>query len=212
MIEIVKDLIDKVNRIRNEKNQITFIQIGAYDGVSMDDIGNIILRHNDKGIFLEPNQYIIDVLRENKKNYIYSKILPYAIIPDKNFYHKHFHIHKNGGGSSFLRGLINGETSPDINFEVSNVEIMTVEYFWKNFVDFDVDILITDCEGYDFDINKKILSFCKPRIIYMEAWDTKNLNTEQKITSRDDMISFMKENNYDVYFDNIGENLICYLQ
>lgn len=211
MNDIIKILLDEINHIRNIKEKINFIQIGAYDGISMNDIGNIILNNNDIGLFIEPNPFILNELIENKKTYLNSKILSFAVIPDENFYHQYFHVHKNGGGSSFVRGLYNGEYSPDTNFEVMKVETITVENLWKTYVNFSVDVLITDCEGYDFDINKKVLEICKPKIIYMEAWDTGNLNFNQKITTRNDMFSFMKENNYNIFFEKKDENLICIL-
>lgn len=208
-MDTVEILLKFIHEIRNEKENINFVQIGAYDGVSINDVGNIILDINDYGLFIEPNPLILDKLIENKKKYKNSKILPFAVIPDRNFYHQYFHVHKNGGGSSFVRGLYNGETSTDINFEVMNVEIITVEDLWDKYVNFDVDILITDCEGYDFDINKKVLNICEPKIIYMESWDTKDLKFNQKLTTKDEMVLFLKNKKYDIIYDDKGQNLIC---
>jgi hypothetical protein len=47
-------LIAKIDELRSKKNQINFIQIGAYDGFSMNDITNVTLNENDRGIFIEP--------------------------------------------------------------------------------------------------------------------------------------------------------------
>lgn len=205
----IEILSKPINEIRNKKENINFVQIGTYDGVSMDDIGNTILNINDYGLFIEPNPFILDKLIENKKRYKNCKILPFAVIPDKNFYHEHFHVHRNGGGSSFVRGLYNGETSTDINFEVMDVGIITVEDLWDKYVNFDIDILITDCEGYDFDINKKILDICEPKIIYMEAWNTQDLKFNQKITTKDEIVLFLKNKKYNVICDDKDQNLIC---
>jgi FkbM family methyltransferase len=208
------NLINKINELRNIKKQINFIQIGAYDGHSMDDIANIVLNENDKGIFIEPNPFIINDLKENKKNFKNATILEVAVIPDENFFNEFFHVHINGGGSSFIRGLANKEKTESENFKVIDIKKITVNELFKKYVDFDVDIVFTDCEGYDFDINKKILQFCKPSILYMEAWDTKDLNNlfnKQRITTRNEMFKFLEENSYQIFFESKGENLFCYL-
>jgi FkbM family methyltransferase len=210
-------LVEKIKKIRKEKKQLNFLQIGAYDGQSLDDIANKILNENDKGIFIEPNPYVIEQLRQNKKNYINSEILPFAIIPDNNFYHKHFHVHKNGGGSTFIKGLLNDEILESGDYEIIDIKTITVEDLFKKYINFNVDIVFTDCEGYDFDINKNILNFCKPKILHMEAWniDNSSINNntkQQKITTRTEMFEFLHINGYETIFESYGENLICYLK
>jgi hypothetical protein len=204
-------IIEKIDELRKQKNQINFVQIGAYDGKSIDDVANKILITDDVGLFIEPNPHILDVLKKEKEKFVNSKILPFAIIPDNNFYHEHFHVHKFGGGSSFIRGLHDGPLSIHEHYEVLKVETITVEELFKSYIDFEIDVLFTDCEGYDYDINKKILEICLPKIIYMEAWDTKNLDLPQKITTRDEMFDFLKTKNYDCFFNSYGENLTCLL-
>lgn len=208
-----KKLIDKVNELRKIKNNLNFLQIGAYDGISMKDPANIILNENDIGIFIEPNPYILNELKYNKINYKNSIILPFAIIPDNEFYHEFFHIHKNGGGSSFIRGMINKNIIESDEFTLLDIKIITVLELFKKYINYDIDILFTDCEGYDFDINKKILELCKPKIIYMEAWNTIDLKRfTNQITTRDEMIEFLNNNGYDTIFEKIDENLICILR
>jgi hypothetical protein len=208
-------LIAKIDELRSKKNQINFIQIGAYDGFSMNDITNVTLNENDRGIFIEPNPFIIDKLKENKKNYINSTILELAVIPDENFYNEFFHVQVDGGGSSFIRGMFNNENVESEKFKVIDIKKITVNALIKNYVDFDIDVVFTDCEGYDFDINKKILEYCKPSILYMEAWNTKDLysiSSKQKLTTRDEMIQFLEKKGYETFFEPLGQNLICYLK
>lgn len=209
------DLISKINELRKLKKNLNFIQIGAYDGCSIDDIANIVLNENDKGIFIEPNPFIMNKLKENKKNFKNATILEVAVIPDENFYNEFFHVNINGGGSSFIRGLANNEKTENNNFKVIDIKKITVNELFKKYINFDIDILFTDCEGYDFDINKKILQFCKPSILYMEAWNTIDLNNlfnKQRITTRDEIFKFLEENGYQIYFESNGENLYCYLK
>ena len=58
MIDFINFVKDKINKYREFKNNLNFIQIGAYDGVSFNDMANITLLPTDKGIFIEPNANI----------------------------------------------------------------------------------------------------------------------------------------------------------
>jgi len=209
-------LNEKILRIREKSSHINFIQIGAYDGVSLDDAANEVLNENDRGIFIEPNPYILDTLRYNKRNFISSKILPFAVIPNSDFYHKHFHVDKFSGQSSFVKGLTNEEKVENEKYEVVDVQCITVEDLFKKYVNFNVDVIFTDCEGYDYDINKKILEFCKPEILYMEAWNieenTFDCKERQKLITKQEMFEFLKVSGYEIIYDQHGENLTCYLK
>ena len=51
MIEIKNILTEKFNQIRLKNNKVKFVQIGAYDGESLDDMANLTINKNDKGLF-----------------------------------------------------------------------------------------------------------------------------------------------------------------
>ena len=43
------------------------------------------------------------------------------------------------------------------SFERISEENIELKDLLEKYVDFEIDFLLTDCEGYDFDINKKII-------------------------------------------------------
>lgn len=205
------DIEIELQYLRKVKNTINFLQIGAYDGGKNDlnDIASKILKKDDMGVFVEPNPYIFDTLKQVKSEYKHSMCLKYAIIPDIDFYHGDFNIQKTGGGSSFIDGTFS--QSPD-QYEKIKVDILTVKELFDEYIKFDLDIVITDCEGYDFDINKKILEICTPKILYMEAWGTEQLSAKYNITKRSDMFEHLKQVGYDIWYNPHGENLTCILR
>jgi hypothetical protein len=85
MIEIKNILTEKFNQIRLKNNKVKFVQIGAYDGESLDDMANLTINKNDKGLFIEPNYYIFNKLKKNKKEFSESNFLDFAILPNNNF-------------------------------------------------------------------------------------------------------------------------------
>jgi FkbM family methyltransferase len=202
---------DKIEDVRlNKKSTINFVQIGAYDGIEMDDIANMCINQNDRGIFIEPNEFIHEKLKINKENFINCEILKCAIIPNEEFYSEKFYVHKYGGGSTFVKGIFN-EIEEQEDYVVHNVEIKTIEQL-LNEIDFNIDIFFIDCEGYDHDIVKNILKFVEPKMLYFESWNTIDLNNRLKnnyFTTRDEIIKFLKDKNYDVLFNKVSENIFA---
>lgn len=213
-MEIIKEILfEKFIQIRKEKNEVSFVQIGAYDGKSMDDIVYIVTNEKDRGTFIEPNHHIFEELVNNKKNFKKCNFLNFAVIPNKNFYQEHFHLHKNGGGSSFVRGLMNRTTIESEDFELFDVKKITVEDLIKMYLDFTPDAYFIDCEGYDHDIVVQVLKIQKPSIIYFESWNMVDLNNivgKKVFTTRDEIMEELKKYNYDFIFDNVHENILAY--
>lgn len=208
MIDFINFVKNKVNKCREFKDSLNFIQIGAYDGVSFNDMANITLLPIDKGIFIEPNTNIFEVLKKNKNDFKDSFFLKIAIIPDTTFEHSSFYIDQYGGQSTFVKNVFN-----DKIHKIEDVNILTVEEFYEKYVNFDVDIIFLDCEGYDHDIIKKLLNIQEPNLIYFESWNTKHLNSqlnENVFTTRDEIIDILTSKNYSINFEPTEENIIAY--
>ena len=208
----IKDFYDFVNEkisiLRNIKKNLNFIQVGAYDGVSFNDMANLTLLPTDKGIFIEPNNQIFDVLKNNKINFKDSLFLKVAIIPNNDFEHNIFYIDRQGGQSTFVQNVFN-----DKIHSVETVKTLTVKEFFNNHVNFDIDVCFLDCEGYDHDIIKALLNYQKPEILYFESWNTVTLNNqsnENKFTTRDEILEILLNNGYKTKFEPIEENIIAY--
>jgi FkbM family methyltransferase len=207
MIDIVKN---KIAELRSIHGYINFVQIGAYDGVSFNDTANLCLDKNDRGVFIEPNFYIFDKLKENKIDYINCDFLNCAIIPNNTFNSNEFYINvsENKGSSTFIKDITNrGQL-----FEQHIVEIKTVEELLKS-INYSINVFFIDCEGYDNDIVKNILNFQQPDILFFESWNTKHLNDkieDLNLITREEIISFLELNNYKVIFDEENENILTY--
>src|SRR5882762_3463411 len=48
-----------------DTNDFFFIQVGAFDGVQADPIRKFILRHNWKGVLIEPQKKAFELLKQN---------------------------------------------------------------------------------------------------------------------------------------------------
>lgn len=208
MIEFIDFVKTKINELRNKKQSLNFIQIGAYDGVSFNDMANITLLPTDKGIFIEPNNKIFDVLKNNKNEFKESKFLKIAIIPNSDFDHNVFYIDQHGGQSTFVQNVFN-----DKIHITEQVETLTVDELYNDHVNFNIDVCFLDCEGYDHDIIKTLLKLQKPEILYFESWNTITLNNqlnENKFTTRDEILEILSNNGYETKFEPIEENIIAY--
>jgi FkbM family methyltransferase len=208
MIEFNEFVKTKITDLRNTKQFLNFIQIGAYDGVSFNDMANLTLLPTDKGIFIEPNNKIFDVLKYNKIEFKDSSFLKIAIIPNSDFEHNVFYIDQQGGQSTFVKNVYN-----DKIHITEHVETLTVEEFYHKHINVQLDVCFLDCEGYDHDIIKTLLNYQKPKILYFESWNTITLNNqlnESKFTTRDEILDILLKNGYETKFEPIEENIIAY--
>lgn len=213
MEEIKKILTDKINKIRESRDNLFFVQIGVYDGKSMDDMANQVIKETDIGVFIEPNHYIFEKLKYNKNNFSRSLFLDFAVLPHENFYKEYFHIQKTGGGSGFVRGMLNKNLVESENFELGNIKTLSVKELLNNHLDFIPDVYFIDCEGYDHDIVLNILEIQKPEMIYFESWnmiDINNILGKKIFTTRDEIKIILSDFNYEYIFDEVGENILAY--
>lgn len=208
MVEFINFVKTQIELLRKKREKLNFIQIGAYDGVSFGDMANITLLPSDTGIFIEPNIRIFEKLKENKNSYEDSIFLNLAIIPNKDFYHDVFFVDRSGGQSTFVKNVYNEKIH-----EVVNVVTLTVDELFNNHVNFDVDIVYLDCEGFDHDIIINMLKIQEPEIIYFESWNTVNLNNQMNeniLTTREEIIQILTEKKYTIEFEPKEENIIAF--
>ena len=113
-----------------------------------------------------------------------------------------------GGQSTFVQNVFN-----DKIHITEQVETLTVDEFYNDHVNFNIDVCFLDCEGYDHDIIKTLLKLQKPEILYFESWNTITLNNqlnENKFTTRDEILEILSNNGYETKFEPIEENIIAY--
>jgi FkbM family methyltransferase len=155
--------------------KLTFVQIGANDGVTHDPIHHLLIRYADTALLVEPQPWLIPALKKN-----YSKFGGKLIVENmaigasggtldlfvlKDKYHQEF-ITKVGRNPTVL-------ASPDINQIVKRIaprlglseDVTAAEYIEKISVASlplgqllarhglaYVDVLQVDCEGYDVQV------------------------------------------------------------
>jgi len=190
-----------------------FIQVGANDGVSFDDLFDFIKQRLSSGNVIEP---IKSYFNELSLNYSYNKdiiCVNKAIHPTKNQVSL-FKIKEEVSNNypDWVKGIasLNPNHAKKYNIKSSDLEEEIVEAdtfinIVKKFYKYDcIDYLQIDTEGFDFEILKMIdFTTFKPKLI---KYESVNLDTSSYLQS----IKFLKEKGYFVYKemnDNIAVNL-----
>lgn len=178
--EIVK--IGKVRyhleRLQKVKGSpIKFLQVGANDGVSFDNLFKFVTLNSSRGVVVEPLPNYFEQLKRNYRDY--SDIVPIqvAIHPEAENYGI-FKVNETSlksypdwanGIASFLRDhLINhGILEEDIvEVEVPCISLMNLI---KKYDLFDMDYLQVDTEGFDFEVLHQLdFTKVKPTLIKFE--------------------------------------------
>lgn len=163
-----------------KNKEFSFIQVGANDGVSFDDLFDFVKERKSHGVVIEPiksyfeeltNNYLIcpNVVPVNKAVYHQKDILDiYKINPDKS-----------SNYPDWVKGIasFNKEHHKKLNIKEEDIIIEKVkadhlmsiieESFKSNY--YSVDLFQVDTEGFDYDVIKMI-DFKKlhPKIIKFE--------------------------------------------
>ena len=79
-----------LNELHKRNGHLTFLQIGANDGISFDGLFDFVARRRCRGVVVEPVALYFENLRENYRNY--SHIVPlrcavHADLPFATVYH-----------------------------------------------------------------------------------------------------------------------------
>ena len=183
-----------VHLFAKEKQQkgVSFIQIGANEGTTEDVLYYYILSQNWKGILVEPQAEEFKKLKENyasNNQLIFENV---AIVEDPKDAPDLYYVVKEAGIpewvsklSSFDRSLPEQvlETYPKARIERKKVEGITFETLLeRNNLD-QVDLLMTDTEGYDYQILKQVdWKKVRPEFVIFES---RHLNPEDdKVLTR----------------------------
>lgn len=169
----------------SKESEFKFIQIGANDGISHDNIYNFVINRKTRGILVEPlNDYYLK-LCENYKNYPQIIILNVALHP----YLKKVKLYRvNSLYESNLPDWACGIASLDPNhhkkvgipseyiFE-ENVVAKSFDDLMKDYPDLkNIDLIQIDTEGFDFEI-LKMINFNKFKIKFLK-FEHCNLNSD----------------------------------
>jgi FkbM family methyltransferase len=195
-----------LNKNYPENQPFSFIQVGAWDGVSNDFLYEFVKKRDAAGVVIEPLPDYFDKL---VKNYAFNP----AIIPVNKAVHPNlkeavlFRVDpaiKNGlpdwagGIASFdpehhKKSGIPGSVIITQHVPADNLMNIIRDHFKQD----NADLLQVDAEGYDYEVLKQVdFSRIKPVLIKFEY-----MNLEKESIS--DAIRLLKQNGYYCFYDDI---------
>lgn len=202
----VRYLLQNINLIN--KNKVSFINIGANDGLSGDPLGEFIFKYKWKGIMIEPVPYVFDRLKrvyKNRPGVILEKSAISMTNGKKNFWHLERTKKLNSGYDqlgSFDKKMVL-DNMKIWNFSEgkiirSVVNCLTLNKLIQKHKIIKTDVISIDAEGYDYQIIKQ-LNFKKiaPKLIVFEHGHLNNKDKEK-------CFSFLRKNGYSVENDDDG--------
>jgi FkbM family methyltransferase len=149
--------------------RMTFMQIGAFDGVGDDDLRELVARHKLRGVLVEPQPAAYARLQQTYAGQPQVKLLQAAIAEREG--RRELYC-KRGVASmvaSFDREHLRKHGVPDHEITSQNVPCHTVESAMCAAGLEHIDLLQIDAEGYDWPIIRSIdFSRCRPRIVRFE--------------------------------------------
>jgi FkbM family methyltransferase len=172
-----------------------FIEIGANDGFARDPLRLEIKRRRWRGIMVEPVPYVFEWLRERYGSH--PRIaLEQAAIAERDGVLPFYHLREATPGEqvwgwyhalgSFNRDVVlsNRDLVPDIEDRLVETKVPAMTFAQlceKHDVD-DVDLVLIDTEGYDYEILKSMdLAARRPRLVVYEHL---HLSSEDRAAAR----------------------------
>lgn len=153
--------------LRNGK--ITFLQIGAFDGVALDDLRVVIENYPTRGILVEPQPTAFRNLKENYRDYPQLTFVNGAIdriSGTRDFYTMH---NQQSLVASFDRKHLLNHSVPINEITIEQVQCYSVADLLEQCGFPSIDLLQIDAEGYDFEIIKSIdFDTIQPSILRFE--------------------------------------------
>lgn len=149
--------------------QLTFMQIGAFDGVGDDDLRELVVTHRLRGVLIEPQPVAFARLQHTYRDQPQVRLLQ-AAVAEREGTRELFC--RSGGVSmaaSFDRNHLRRHGVADRNIDTQLVPCHTVESARRAAGLEHVDLIQIDAEGYDWPIIRSIdLAKLRPRIIRFE--------------------------------------------
>ena len=165
---------------RGTPDGVSFLQIGAFDGVTSDPLHEYVVQHDWEGLLVEPQPYYFRQLRETYANEDGLQFVQAAIDHENGFrtlYTVDTEVEgvpeSAGGLASFDRDVLlsHSDIIPGLNSLVVEREVKT--YNLMSLLDkytLDPDIIQVDVEGFDYEV-LSMIDFEKiyPQVIHFES-------------------------------------------
>jgi FkbM family methyltransferase len=149
--------------------RMTFLQIGAFDGVGEDDLRELVKTHNLRGVMVEPQPSAFARLQQTYRNQRQVTLLQAAIAESEGTRDLYCHRNHASMAASFDRQHLRKHGISDRDIVAQPVPCHTIESALRVGGLTNVDLLQIDAEGYDWPIIRSIdLSRIQPRMIRFE--------------------------------------------
>jgi FkbM family methyltransferase len=149
--------------------RLTFLQIGAYDGVGDDDLRGLVLMHKLRGVLLEPQPAAFARLQRTYRNQPNVTLLEAAIAEQAGMRELYCKRGEASMAASFDREHLRRHGIADSDIVTQTVVCHTVESALATAGLAQVDLIQIDAEGYDWPIIRSInFERLQPKILRFE--------------------------------------------
>jgi FkbM family methyltransferase len=149
--------------------RMTFLQIGAFDGVGQDDLRELVTTHKLRGVLVEPQPAAFARLQQTYRNQPQVTLLQAAIAESEGMRELYCHCSHASMAASFNRAHLRKHGIADHEIVAQPVPCHTVESALRVAGLSHVDLIQIDAEGYDWPIIRSIdFTRLRPRIIRFE--------------------------------------------
>lgn len=153
--------------LRNPR--LTFLQIGAFDGVGEDDFRSLIVAHKLRGVLVEPQPSAFARLQQTYRNQPNVTLLQAAIAEQEGSRNLYCKRGEASMAASFDREHLRRHGIADGDIVAEPVSCHTIESALRAGGLTNVDLIQIDAEGYDWQIIRSIdFNRLRPRIIRFE--------------------------------------------
>jgi FkbM family methyltransferase len=166
--------------------QAFFIEIGANDGEQADPLRPFVLSRQWRGIMVEPLPHVFERLRRNY-GWLERVVLENAAIADEDGTLPIYHVGPPGNGDPEVTpdwydaiGSLSRETVlrhavhiPDLEHRIASTEVAVLTFgsLCRKHAVRDIDLILIDTEGYDYEIIKRIdFATHHPRLLIYEHY------------------------------------------
>lgn len=151
------------------KPDFTFLQIGAYDGVGDDDLGQLIRAHRLRGVLVEPQAEAFARLQRTYRGQPQVVLLEAAIAEREGTRQLYCRRGEASMAASFDRRHLRRHGIPDSEIVAQHVTCHTVESALSAAGLEHVDLVQIDAEGFDWPIIRSInFARMRPAIVRFE--------------------------------------------
>jgi FkbM family methyltransferase len=149
--------------------RMTFLQIGAFDGIGEDDLRELVTSHNLRGVMVEPQPAAFARLQQTYRNQRQVTLLQAAIAEAEGTRDLYCHRSHASMAASFDRRHLRKHGISDRDIVAQPVPCHTVESALRAAGLANVDLIQIDAEGYDWPIVRSIdFARTRPRMIRFE--------------------------------------------